>query len=149
MENEKELTAIDMAYDKWKIEAGQGGKVGHSNMAHWDYSESIKESSKALRRLESKKILENLDLKHLGFCLTIQFSDSAESSDIESVIDTLIISLESEKILITGHFINNIFNASVDLSSSILLESNVVDIINSELKKSAGVVCQLIIKECT
>lgn len=38
-----------MAIDKGKIDAGQGGKRGHSNMAHWVYSHELKEASRKAR----------------------------------------------------------------------------------------------------
>lgn len=44
-----------MAIDKGKIDAGQGGRLGHSNMAHWVYSHELKESSRKARRLEAKR----------------------------------------------------------------------------------------------
>ncbi len=33
-----------------KVEGGQGGKRGHSNMAHWFSTEEIKASTRILRR---------------------------------------------------------------------------------------------------
>ena len=33
-----------------KVEGGQGGKRGHSNMTHWESTEEIKASTRALRR---------------------------------------------------------------------------------------------------
>jgi len=39
-----------------KIEGGQGGKRGHSNMTHWTGTEEIKQATKKLRRRQSKKI---------------------------------------------------------------------------------------------
>jgi len=33
-----------------KIEGGQGGKRGHSNMAHWFSTDEIKTSTRILRR---------------------------------------------------------------------------------------------------
>ena len=33
-----------------KIEGGQGGKRGHSNMTHWESTEEIKASTRSLRR---------------------------------------------------------------------------------------------------
>lgn len=40
-----------------KIEGGQGGKRGHSNMCHWSPTEVIKAESKRLRRQETKTII--------------------------------------------------------------------------------------------
>ena len=37
-----------------KIEGGNGGKKGHSNMNHWDYTAQIKRSSKKARRQQGK-----------------------------------------------------------------------------------------------
>lgn len=44
-----------MAINKGKTEGGSGGKKGHSNMEHWDYTEEIKEETKKLRRLKGKQ----------------------------------------------------------------------------------------------
>lgn len=37
-----------------RTEAGQGGKVGHSNMAHWDRTHIVKKQAKKLRRANDK-----------------------------------------------------------------------------------------------
>lgn len=37
-----------------KIEGGQGGKRGHSNMTHWTSTEEIKATSRILRRRQSR-----------------------------------------------------------------------------------------------
>lgn len=42
--------------NKFKIEAGQGGKLGHSNMSHRTGTEEIKQISKSKRRREARKI---------------------------------------------------------------------------------------------
>lgn len=39
-----------------KIEGGQGGKKGHSNMSHWAYTEEIKKAAKRQRRKLDKKL---------------------------------------------------------------------------------------------
>jgi hypothetical protein len=43
-----------MAISKGRSDAGQGGKRGHSNMDHWDFTEEIKLAAKKSRRLEAK-----------------------------------------------------------------------------------------------
>lgn len=43
-----------MAILKGKANAGQGGKLGHSNQNHWLYTEEIKEAARKWRRLEGK-----------------------------------------------------------------------------------------------
>lgn len=50
---------------KLKTEGGQGGRRGHSNMSHWDYTEDVKIATRKLRRFESKVIInkEIEDLK--------------------------------------------------------------------------------------
>jgi hypothetical protein len=40
-----------------KIEGGSGLKRGHSNMAHWDYTDEIKRRSRKARR-RAAKVLE-------------------------------------------------------------------------------------------
>jgi hypothetical protein len=44
-----------MATLKYKTEGGSGGKLGHSNMSHWDETEMIKEATKVRRRNNEKK----------------------------------------------------------------------------------------------
>lgn len=46
-----------MAIPKIKTEGGQGGRRGHSNMAHWMYTEEIKDAARKRRRKESKEIV--------------------------------------------------------------------------------------------
>lgn len=41
-----------------KTEGGQGGKVGHGNMTHWDYTEVIKECCRRVRRRMLKREAE-------------------------------------------------------------------------------------------
>ncbi len=42
---------------KMKIEGGSGGKLGHSNMAHWMETELIKAQTKRLRRRDGKLVI--------------------------------------------------------------------------------------------
>ena len=44
-----------MSILKGKPDAGQGGKLGHSNQDHWEYTEEIKLAAKKRRRHEAKK----------------------------------------------------------------------------------------------
>jgi len=44
-----------MANLKGPAEGGSGGKKGHSNMEHWEYTEVIKVETKSLRRNNAKK----------------------------------------------------------------------------------------------
>jgi len=39
---------------RMKVEGGSGGKRGHSNMNHWDYTEEVKRRSRKARRAEAK-----------------------------------------------------------------------------------------------
>ena len=51
-----------MAILKGKANAGQGGKLGHSNQDHWMFTEEIKEAARKWRRLEGKlEIAAGLD----------------------------------------------------------------------------------------
>jgi len=51
-----------MAISKGKADAGQGGKIGHSNQDHWMYTEEIKEAARKWRRLKAKsEIVEGLE----------------------------------------------------------------------------------------
>ena len=44
-----------MAIAKGKPDGGQGGKLGHSNQDHWDYTEKIKLAARKSRRLQARK----------------------------------------------------------------------------------------------
>ena|SRR6266498_3057033 len=39
-----------------KVEGGSGGKRGHSNMVHWEYTEEIKQRSRKARRRAGKAL---------------------------------------------------------------------------------------------
>ena len=43
-----------MAIPKGPVDGGQGGRLGHSNMNHWDYTDAIKAGSRKWRRLKAK-----------------------------------------------------------------------------------------------
>jgi hypothetical protein len=43
-----------VAIGKGKSNAGQGGKLGHSNQDHWLYTEEVKEAARKQRRLHAK-----------------------------------------------------------------------------------------------
>lgn len=56
-----------MAYSKGFKKGGSGGKLGHSNMSHWDKTEAIKLHAKKARRLEEETIIqEELELDSSG-----------------------------------------------------------------------------------
>ena len=40
---------------KGRPDAGQGGKRGHSNMDHWEFTEEIKVAARMRRRHEAKR----------------------------------------------------------------------------------------------
>lgn len=50
----EEIVLRQMAIVKGKPNAGQGGKIGHSNQDHWLYTEEIKEAARKWRRLHAK-----------------------------------------------------------------------------------------------
>jgi hypothetical protein len=43
-----------MAIIKGKANAGQGGKIGHSNQDHWGPTEEVKDAARKWRRLQAK-----------------------------------------------------------------------------------------------
>ena len=43
-----------MAITKGKANAGEGGKIGHSNQDHWQYTEEIKATARKWRRIQAK-----------------------------------------------------------------------------------------------
>ena len=44
-----------MSILKGRRDAGQGGKLGHSNMDHWEFTEEIKMTARKRRRLDAKR----------------------------------------------------------------------------------------------
>ena len=46
---------MSMGAKSFKVTGGSGGKLGHSNMTHWDFTSAIKERSKKARRIADKK----------------------------------------------------------------------------------------------
>ena len=55
-----------MAISKGKADAGQGGKIGHSNQDHSMYTEEIKEAARKWRRLKAKsEIVEGLEEREM------------------------------------------------------------------------------------
>lgn len=53
------------ARERHKLEGGQGGKLGHSNMCHWVTTEEIKSECRKRRRRQGKSEIQKqvLDLK--------------------------------------------------------------------------------------
>lgn len=45
-------------------EGGAGGKRGHSNMEHWEYTEIIKKAAKTQRRIEGKTLARQAINEH-------------------------------------------------------------------------------------
>jgi hypothetical protein len=41
-----------------KTEGGQGGKLGHGQMSHWEYTEILKKELKKKRRKQSKVVIQ-------------------------------------------------------------------------------------------
>jgi hypothetical protein len=44
-----------MGIGKGKLDGGQGGKLGHSNQDHCEYTEEVKEAARKRRRLQAKQ----------------------------------------------------------------------------------------------
>lgn len=44
-----------------KTEGGSGGRRGHSNMCHWEYTEVIKRLARKRRRAESRQLVREVD----------------------------------------------------------------------------------------
>lgn len=49
---------VTMANAKLGREAGQGGKLGHSNMGHYGKTEEVKAAAKKRRRAEAKRAID-------------------------------------------------------------------------------------------
>ena len=54
-----------MSILKGRPDAGQGGKRGHSNMDHWEFTEEIKLAARKRRRQEAKRAVKEA-LKELA-----------------------------------------------------------------------------------
>jgi len=50
---------------KGKPDAGQGGKLGHSNQEHWEYTEEIKLAAKKRRRHQAKRDISEGQTEYL------------------------------------------------------------------------------------
>ena len=69
-----------MSIMKGKVEGGQGGKRGHSNMTHWAYTEEIKDASRILRRHNAKMdVAEGL----------VEYKTDPESKNDQDLTDEL------------------------------------------------------------
>jgi hypothetical protein len=55
-----------MAYHKGHRKGGSGGKLGHSNMSHWDESNVIKLHAKKVRRLEEREMEQSVTVNYDG-----------------------------------------------------------------------------------
>jgi len=44
---------------KQPTEGGSGGKRGHSNMEHWEYTEEIKDATRSRRRSEDDRLTQD------------------------------------------------------------------------------------------
>jgi hypothetical protein len=46
-----------MGLKKGPSEGGSGGKLGHSGMDHWAYTDEVKETARRRRRIEDKEVV--------------------------------------------------------------------------------------------
>jgi hypothetical protein len=67
-----------MAISKGRADAGQGGKRGHSNMDHWEFTEEIKLAAEKRRRLEAKRQIQNAVGEYLQANVPSAFKESRE-----------------------------------------------------------------------
>jgi len=58
-----------MANVKVANKGGQGGRLGHSNMEHWTYTEEVKRAARKKQRTDAKNAVE------------AELEDAAESKD--------------------------------------------------------------------
>lgn len=47
-----------MANVKVANKGGQGGRLGHSNMEHWTYTEEVKRAARKKRRTDARKAIQ-------------------------------------------------------------------------------------------
>jgi hypothetical protein len=69
-----------VAIAKGKANAGQGGKLGHSNQYHWVYAEEAKDAARKQRRLDAKIEIRD-GLKELEEDQTYSSPATSEDSD--------------------------------------------------------------------
>jgi hypothetical protein len=65
-----------LAIIKGKADAGQGGKIGHSNQNHWGPTEEVKDAARKWRRLQAKEEIA-------AGLAAVEFADDAEQSEPE------------------------------------------------------------------
>jgi uncharacterized protein YggL (DUF469 family) len=118
-----------MAYNKWKLEAGHGGRLGHTNMAHWDYTEAIKDCSKVNRRLESKKILGHLELESTEIEVYIILK-TIEEFELNTFYDSFIQFIEHNKFFFGGGIREFKIEGCIDFSASKLEKDQVIKLID-------------------
>ena len=74
-----QVVLTKMAIAKGKANAGQGGKLGHSNQDHWVFTEEVKEAARKQRRLDAKIEIKN-GLDELEGNIIPTVSEDADSS---------------------------------------------------------------------
>ena len=67
-----------MSITKGKADAGQGGKIGHSNQDHWMYTEEVKEAARKWRRLQAKLEIQS------GLAETENLDETREAETTDS-----------------------------------------------------------------
>lgn len=70
-----------MAIIKGKANAGQGGKIGHSNQNHWGPTEEVKDAARKWRRLQAKSEIA-AGLEELGLNDEVEQSDPDHSDEL-------------------------------------------------------------------
>ena len=70
-----------MSILKGLTDAGQGGKLGHSNMDHWEFNEEIKLAARKRRRHEAKRQVREalLELAKKDTSDLVAVADSTDS----------------------------------------------------------------------
>jgi hypothetical protein len=90
-----------MAYWKGKLNAGQGGKVGHSNMSHWVGTKEIKDNAKKARRaadkVEIKKGSEGMSLDWGNDCDFERMDEEEQLRYLRGQVQSLISQLDAAK----------------------------------------------------
>jgi hypothetical protein len=51
-----------MGLKKGPSEGGSGGKLGHSGMDHWGYTDEVKETARRRRRIEDKEVVREQEI---------------------------------------------------------------------------------------
>lgn len=138
-----------MAYGKGNTEGGQGGKVGHSNMSHRDYTEWIKVCSTKNRRLQSRQLSGNIVLEDTEVEITLTLSEDLDEIDKDKFNVQFIEEMEKRQLLFGGSLKKSTLSGCIDRSSSNLSETELIELMDDLCTNTFVQVVEMKIKTAT